>query len=302
LAVSTLPAVAVAVLLAAPVAAPRAKPAGIRWQADLETALGAAKPAGKPVMIDFWAEWCGYCHRLDRTTYVDPAVVAASKTGFLSVKVNAEGREAERKIAGRYFVRSLPTIVFVSPGGRQVLRLNGYVPPAPFAQFVAEAQKAAAPVIAWEAALEKDPNDAAALLALGLQVFRELQQTSANDPEHLIPRSMLADTRDLLTRATAHDQGRPVADRKKARRTLALALGAEGQLAETEALLKESLALRPADADQDSEASMALGDLYLHQKNAKLARETFEKTVKDYAGTGAATRAQARLARLAPAQ
>ena len=75
-------------------------------------------------MIDFWADWCSWCHRLDQTTYVDPVVVKLSED-FIPVKVDTEGGRKNQEIALRYNVATLPTITFITPGGRPDPDLEG---------------------------------------------------------------------------------------------------------------------------------------------------------------------------------
>src|SRR5690242_9911935 len=62
-------------ILAAIAAAAVSSAAGLGWASNYKSALKQAMGAGKIVMIDFTASWCVNCHKLDRTTYVDPSVV-----------------------------------------------------------------------------------------------------------------------------------------------------------------------------------------------------------------------------------
>jgi uncharacterized protein YyaL (SSP411 family) len=76
---------------------------GVRWEHRFDDAMKKARAAKKPVMIDFWADWCSWCHRLDQTTYVDPVVTKLSE-GFVAVKVDTEGGRKNAEIALRYNV------------------------------------------------------------------------------------------------------------------------------------------------------------------------------------------------------
>ena len=100
----------------------------ITWKNNLDEALKAAKSQGKPVMIDFYTDWCGWCKKLDSDTYSDSKVNAASEK-FICVKINAEKEPA---ITGKYGVSGYPTVIFLDSNGNILQKNPGYLPPAQF--------------------------------------------------------------------------------------------------------------------------------------------------------------------------
>ncbi len=78
--------------------------------AEFARQLAAARAAGKPVFIDFWATWCKNCHAMDATTFKDPAVVQRL-AAFVVIKYQAEkpNEEPAKSILDRYGAVGLPT-------------------------------------------------------------------------------------------------------------------------------------------------------------------------------------------------
>jgi len=100
---------------------------------SLEAKLAQARAAGKPVMIDFFAEWCAACKELDRETYVAPDVIHEASR-FVNIKVDATNEEAVEGLYEKFSIQGLPTVAFVSSEG-QILKdpkVTGFLDPKQF--------------------------------------------------------------------------------------------------------------------------------------------------------------------------
>ncbi|MBN1621277.1 MAG: thioredoxin family protein [Endomicrobiales bacterium] len=98
------------------------KETGIDWQYNFDKGLTEAKEANKLIMVSFYADWCGWCKRMDKTTYRDKEVVDLSSQ-FVCVKVNTD---KDRTTPADYGVRGLPTVVFLSSEGKLLKTVVGY--------------------------------------------------------------------------------------------------------------------------------------------------------------------------------
>jgi thioredoxin 2 len=106
-----------------------AAPLEVASAADFDRLIARASV---PVVVDYWAPWCGPC----RMVAPELAKVAARANGrFLVVKVNTD---ALNDLGERFGIRSIPTMAVFS-GGREVKRTTGARPAADIEAFIAQA-------------------------------------------------------------------------------------------------------------------------------------------------------------------
>jgi thiol:disulfide interchange protein DsbD len=98
-------------------------------------AVEASLAAGRPVMMDFSADWCIPCHEMEATTLSDPRVVAAAKR-FDRYKVDLTKYDSPQADSSRkrYAISGVPTFVFLDADGREIApaRVEGFLAAEPF--------------------------------------------------------------------------------------------------------------------------------------------------------------------------
>ncbi|MGH8129608.1 MAG: protein-disulfide reductase DsbD [Steroidobacteraceae bacterium] len=96
---------------------------------DLDRELAAAKAAGMPAMLDFYADWCVSCKEMEKYTFSVPEV-QMDLAGYALLKADVTANsQADQALFRRFGVYGPPTTAFFSTHGREcrAFRLVGYV-------------------------------------------------------------------------------------------------------------------------------------------------------------------------------
>ncbi len=115
----------------------------IKWH-TIQEAEKLLRENPKPVFIDTYTDWCGWCKKLDQDTFSNPVIAEILNTKFYPVKFNAEGSESI-KFQGNTYINdgksgkahqlavallqgklSYPTVVFLNEKGQLLTPVPGY--------------------------------------------------------------------------------------------------------------------------------------------------------------------------------
>ncbi len=94
----------------------------IVWSKTFEEAQAEAVKSHKPLMVDFYTDWCSACKMLDRDGYTNADVIQQSQK-FVMVKVDAEKRQ---DLALRFNVTGYPTLLWLDADGKVLNTSPGY--------------------------------------------------------------------------------------------------------------------------------------------------------------------------------
>jgi thiol:disulfide interchange protein DsbD len=119
------------------------KEGGLAFEPYDATKVQQAATDHRPVFIDFSAEWCGPCRKMERTTFHDKNVLEKAK-GFSVFRADLthEGSPDVEKLRKDFGIWGVPTLVFIGPDGREhtELRRVEYITPTEFLDLLGKAE------------------------------------------------------------------------------------------------------------------------------------------------------------------
>lgn len=124
-----------------------AQDTAVKWY-TIEEASALAKTNPRPIFVDAYTDWCGWCKKLDQDTFSNPVIAEILNTKYYAVKFDAEGKEPVT-FQGRKFVNDgslgkthqlayallqgklgYPTVVFLTANSELITPVSGYKTPA----------------------------------------------------------------------------------------------------------------------------------------------------------------------------
>ena len=107
------------------------------WTTDYSAALAQAKQQNKLVLLDFTgSDWCGYCKLLDKEVFSDASFKDFAGKNFIPVtidfprgtKLSDALTQQNDKLQEQFKIEGFPTLIVVSPDGKELGRMTGYDP------------------------------------------------------------------------------------------------------------------------------------------------------------------------------
>ncbi|GAI93132.1 unnamed protein product, partial [marine sediment metagenome] len=112
------------------------------WYHDWDEGIAAAVEEKKPLLVDFYTDWCKWCKVMDEETFSDSEVEKILTSNWVTIKINAEDRNSSgtfkdqtlpyNRLALAFGVNAFPSYLFIDKDGEPVTVVSGYRPKEQF--------------------------------------------------------------------------------------------------------------------------------------------------------------------------
>jgi thioredoxin-related protein/ribosomal protein S21 len=225
------------------------------WLKSIAAAQKVAKEKNQLILVDMFAEWCGWCHRFEKEVF--PAKVFQDATAdIVLLRLNTEDGKEGTQLARKFGVTSLPTFLLLTPDLTSAGMIRGYAPPEPFVKSLKDTR------VAHFDFQKRLKNESKLDHFQRLALAKELNVRA--DFDQATPR-----LKKLMT-----EKRIPAAVRDQAYYELAFAYAMQNKLPEAQKTIRELRMLSRA-GEAVERARLLQGQIYLQQGNLVGARDEY---------------------------
>lgn len=112
--------------------------AEIRWQHSPQSTLQSARESGKPILVFVTTDWCHYCKKMKRETWIDSNVDAAVSQNFETLILDGD---RDKRVVQKLGLRGFPATLLYDAEGHFVEQRPGFMTPRQTLQWLASMRR-----------------------------------------------------------------------------------------------------------------------------------------------------------------
>lgn len=236
----------------------------IYWYKNLDEAVEAARQTDRPMMIDFWADWCAPCRIMDAEVYTDPDLITTFQEKMIGVRIHFD---LQPDMVRKFDVLALPYLVFTNSHGTVLLAHQGMLDAAGMTSIVNAFPTDMAEINRIDRILQEDEDHFPALVGMA----QKLRETG-----------FYGTSNEYFERALRQDQGK---QKTVEREVILYSMGLNSLVLQdgraSVSSLERVLEEFPASGRKPA-IMLALGRAYLLREDERKARQTLTSIVEEF--------------------
>jgi thioredoxin-like negative regulator of GroEL len=247
----------------------------------LDEARSKAAAGNQLIIADMYADWCGWCKKMDAETWSAPQVIQ-QQGKYVFLKLNAEKESDGIALRKKFLITSFPTVMVLNSDGSEFDRLEGYLPAQKFLQTLNE--------------VVSDPNSLGNLKLAETRDSRNLELRSKLAMQ-LFEKSYFSESRTRFEEIVTQDPDNKSGLKPSALFYLALCQASQRQWEQALTTIDRLQGQYPA-SEKFAEASLLSGEILLNLGRRDQARTRIQGFLKSYPTHRLAPQARRLLAEL----